>query len=198
MGSNQDYLWQDFHRKVSWDMRAALRAHPPYGTDEERIVEVWEACPASSKDRNSLVTEIVLNNSTLADYLLYEIEESSEKVRDVAAQAIDHQWVAAQRAHFAIPGDDHYEDVERGREGRPHPPAPPLLVRRAVGTFPTGMVKQVDHKQLTYRSRDMGRHGESSERRRSRSPERSEHSLAHSLLNQPLSARKARIYYGMV
>lgn len=41
MGFNQDYLWEDFHRKVSWDMRAALRAHPPYGTDEERIFEAW-------------------------------------------------------------------------------------------------------------------------------------------------------------
>ncbi|CDR49360.1 RHTO0S26e00166g1_1 [Rhodotorula toruloides] len=72
------------------------------------------------------------------------------------------------------------------------------LLHYLYDVLSTGMVKQVDHKQLTYRSRDMGRHGESSERRRSRSPERSEHSLAHSLLNQPLSARKARIYYGMV
>ncbi|KAL7340547.1 hypothetical protein BJY59DRAFT_720351 [Rhodotorula toruloides] len=132
--------------------------------------------PASSKDRNSLVTEIVLNNSTLADYLLYEIEESSEKVRDVAAQAIDHQTWSAD------------EKVALIRQ----------LLHYLYDVLSTGMVKQVDHKQLTYRSRDMGRHGESSERRRSRSPERSEHSLAHSLLNQPLSARKARIYYGMV
>ncbi|EGU11768.1 putative protein TPRXL [Rhodotorula toruloides ATCC 204091] len=155
--------------------------------------------PSIVHDRNSYVTQIVLQDSTLANYLLEEISEWSEKLRDAAASAVDHQWVAAQRADYAIPGEDNYHEAWAWQTWNADQKVALLrqLLHYLYDVLTTAMVKPAEHKQRTYRSRDMGRHGESSERRRSRSPEHSEHSLAHSLLNQPLSARKARIY-GMV
>ncbi|BGP36009.1 hypothetical protein JCM10296v2_007861 [Rhodotorula toruloides] len=99
-------LWhnQGGPKKQLVSKRDLIREIGTLGSEiQQRIVGPKELLPRIVSDPRSILTTIVCGRYIRADYLLCAIEDWSEKVHCPAAQAVDHQWVAATRAQYAIP-----------------------------------------------------------------------------------------------